>query len=537
MLIFSQAFWANGLISQASDLMFWFAATSVPCVLLWHSRRQSPPIRRVFSLVAVFAACMGIVLALRMLPTASWHSDTLLTFTASSVVLCSAGVLIRRLPADLAAIERKIRGDDLERLRLLEAAVTASGDGVMIAETQPGDDPAPRIAFANPAFGQMMGYTTEETLGLSPSVFCHTDSAVRRFGDGPPVPDPEVEEEEAARAAIRQALRGCEPVRLELPSRRKDGTRMWAEWQIVPVAGTDNGYKHWVAILRDTTERRRLESQLRESQKMDAIGRLAGGIAHDFNNLLTVIHGNAELLRDGELDSSVTMELVEDIRGASERAAGLVRQLLTFGRRQPARPEAVELNAVVSDIIGLLKRLLGERISIVTNLSQNSVRTRVDRSQMEQVIMNLAVNARDAMPRGGTLTINTSSVTEVHHGSDPIKSARLIVADTGSGMTPEVRAKIFEPFFTTKGPGKGTGLGLATVYGIVKQSGGQIGVDSALGVGTAFCVELPWCEDLPGSSPSMYLPMSQTQRDRQMGRGRSVLLVEDEEAVRKLAKS
>ncbi|HEY2909074.1 MAG TPA: ATP-binding protein, partial [Gemmataceae bacterium] len=241
--------------------------------------------------------------------------------------------------------------------------------------------------------------------------------------------------------------------------------------------------------------------------------------------------------RDGELDSQVTTELVEDIRGASERAAGLVRQLLTFGRRQPARPEVVELNAVVSDIIGLLKRLLGERISIVTNLSQNSVRTRVDRSQLEQVIMNLAVNARDAMPKGGTLTINTSSVTDVQNGSDPAKSARLIVADTGSGMTPEVRAKIFEPFFTTKGPGKGTGLGLATVYGIVKQSGGQIGVDSALGVGTAFCVELPWCEDLPGSSPSMYLPMSQTQRDRQVGRGRSVLLVEDEEAVRKLARS
>src|SRR5207244_5490255 len=156
-----------------------------------------------------------------------------------------------------------------------------------------------------------------------------------------------------------------EPVRLELPSRRKDGTRMWAEWQIVPVAGNDNEYKHWVAILRDTTERRRLEAQLRESQKMDAIGRLAGGIAHDFNNLLTVIHGNAELLHDPGVGPAATGELVEDIRAASDRAAGLVRQLLTFGRRHPVRAEGVALNAVVGGMAGLLRRLLGERIAVV----------------------------------------------------------------------------------------------------------------------------------------------------------------------------
>jgi len=454
-----------------------------------------------------------------------------------AIGLAAALALLRRLPSDLAAVERRIRGEDLERLRLLEAAVTASGDGVMIAEATPEDDPGPRIAFANPAFAQMMGYSAEETLGLSPSVFCHTDSAVRRFGDGPPVPDPEVDAEQEALEAIRLALRGSEPMRLELPSRRKDGTRMWAEWQIVPVAGNDDEYNHWVAILRDTTERRRLEAQLRESQKMDAIGRLAGGIAHDFNNLLTVIHGNAELLRDSQLDPDTAFELVEDIRGASERAAGLVRQLLTFGRRQQAKPEVVDLNIVVNEMAGLLRRLLGERIAIVANMAPTVVRTRVDRSQLEQVIMNLAVNARDAMPGGGTLTISTSIGSEVSTGLAPVQLARLLVADTGSGMTPEVRARIFEPFFTTKGPGKGTGLGLATVYGIVKQSGGQIGVDSAVGVGTAFRVELPWCDDQPGSSASMQFTVNQTTRDRQIGCGRSILLVEDEPAVRKLAKS
>ena len=472
-----------------------------------------------------------------MLPIA--HSTIGLLLSGATVVIgmVAALALMRRLPTDFSLGERPIRSEDLERLRLLEAAVTASGDGVMIAETTPEADTAPRIAFANPAFSRMMGYSAEETLGLSPSVFCHTDSAIRRFGDGPPIPDPEIEAEEEARAAIREALRGSEPMQLELPSRRKDGTRMWAEWQIVPVAGADNAYTHWVAILRDTTERRRLETQLRESQKMDAIGRLAGGIAHDFNNLLTVIHGNAELLSESDLDPEVVGELVQDIRGASERAAGLVRQLLTFGRRQPARPEVVDLNAVVTDLAGLLRRLLGERVTIATQLSTTPVFTRVDRSQLEQVVMNLAVNARDAMPKGGTLTICTSAGMESQNGLPPAKIARLIVSDTGTGISPEVRAKIFEPFFTTKGPGKGTGLGLATVYGIIKQSGGQIGVDSAPGVGTAFRVELPWCSDSPGSSSSRYHAVIKTTNDKRVGCGRSVLLVEDEDGVRKLAKS
>jgi signal transduction histidine kinase/ActR/RegA family two-component response regulator len=381
-----------------------------------------------------------------------------------------------------------------------------------------------------------MGYTAEEALGLSPSVFCHTDSAVRRFGDGPPVPDPEVEAEQEALDMIRRALRGDSPVQFDIPSRRKDGTRMWAEWQIVPVKDEQDRSTYWVAILRDTTERRRLEAQLRESQKMDAIGRLAGGIAHDFNNLLTVVKGNAELLQEQDLSGETVAELVDDIHGASERAAGLVRQLLTFSRRQPTRLEVLDLNVIVRDIAGLLRRVLGENVAVKTTLGSTPIKVRADRSQLEQVIMNLAVNARDAMPKGGSLTIATHAATESRPGHPPAKVARLLVTDTGTGMTPEVRGRVFEPFFTTKGPGKGTGLGLATVYGIVKRNGGDIGVDSSPGVGTAFRIDFPWCDDPSGSS-SMNLAVTPQARDREVGGGRSILLAEDETAVRKMARA
>ncbi len=522
--------------AQTSSTIMWVAAIAVPAILFHHGRRQPPAIRRVFVLVAVIAASLGFALAMSTLPVANTSLGVILSAATSLIAIFSAATLLRRLPPE-RMLERTICGDDLERLRLLEAAVTASGDGVMIAEATSNDFPGPRIAFANPAFSRMMGYSAEETLGLSPSVFCHTDSAIRRFGDGPPVPDPEVAEEQNALESIRQALRGTVPLQLELPSRRKDGTRMWAEWQIVPVTDDDGRNTHWVAILRDTTERRRLEAQLRESQKMDAIGRLAGGIAHDFNNLLTVVHGNAELLMEENVDPELATELIQDIRGASERAAGLVRQLLTFGRRQPARTEVLDLNLIVTEMAGLLRRVLGERISIATKLATAPVKARADRSQLEQVLMNLAVNARDAMPKGGTLTISTSCMTESQPGAAPAKLARLLVSDTGTGMAPEVRAKVFEPFFTTKAPGKGTGLGLATVYGIVKQNNGQIGVDSAEGVGTAFRIELPWCDDPPGSASSVYLPVTQPARDREVGCGRSILLAEDEPAVRKLARA
>ncbi len=518
--------------SRIADLIVWLTAVVVPTALLWGARQQPPAVARLYILIAVFAAGCGLAPVLRTLPaTESCSTVKLLAGGIAGIIGLWAGViLLWHLRSTIGVVEQEAGGDDPKRLGLLEAAVNASGDGVMIAEATPSDQPGPRIVYANPAFEHMMGYSIEEAVGLSPSVFCRPD------GQDIGLPSAEQDDEAEAVETVRAAMRGTDPVRLELPSRRKDGTRVWAEWQIVPVCEEGRDGTHWVAIIRDTTERRRLEERLLESQKMDAVGRLAGGIAHDFNNLLTVIRGNAELLRDPTPGTEPDPELLDEIRGAAERATGLVRQLLTFGRRQSTRPIVLDLNVVVVEMAGMLRRLLGERVSVTTTLSSEPVRVRIDRGQVEQVIMNLAVNARDAMPRGGILTITTATVVDTLGDSwSPVRFARLTVADTGTGMTAAVRAKIFEPFFTTKGPGQGTGLGLATVYGIVTQAGGKIGVDSAPGLGTAFCVDFPWCAD-PAASSVAIIPMVIPTRDRGCGRGRSVLLVEDEDGVRKLAR-
>ena len=504
-------------VRSAADLLVWAATLAVPLFLLWHARGLPPAARRVFTVVAGVSAGTGLALALRAVPAGPGWAGVAVGLVAVAAGWWAAVVLPRRLGPALDRVVRQARGEDLEQLRLLEAAVTASGDGVMVAEAGGAEDAGLRVVFANPAFERLMGYAAQEAVGLSPSVFCHPST----MEDELAAPSAA---EAAALGAIRRALRGSEPVRLELPSRRKDGSVVWAEWQVVPVAGDAGGFDHWVAVLRDTTERRRLEEQLREGQKLEALGRLAGGVAHDFNNLLTVIRGNADLIKEGMADGPSADELLDDIRGAADRAAGLVRQLLTFGRRQPVKPEVVDLNEVVRETVGMLRRVIGSRVKVADDLSAAPVRVRADRTQLVQVVMNLAVNARDAMPGGGTLSVQTRAT-----GGG--RRVRLEVADTGTGMPPEVRAKIFEPFFTTKGPGKGTGLGLATVYGIVKQSGGEIGVDSTPGVGTTFRVDLPGCEE--GAAPSG----ARSHPGLKLGAGRAVLLAEDEAPVRRLARS
>lgn len=649
---------------------------------------------------------------------------------------------------------------DLERLRLLAAAVTASGDGVMIAEAQRHGNASVRIVYANPAFEAMTGYGAEEAVGLSPSVLAD-------------------ESEPESLESIRAALRGTQLVRIEIPGRRKDGTRVWTEWQVVPVSDDAGRFTHSVAVLRDTTERRRveqavrdsesrfrglfeqaadaiflldhggqivdanrrachclgytheeltrlrvtdldagsrfvdigpgetftaenwyrrkdgtefpvevrfalldtggrrlklalvrdvtrrrnaeqslrereelfrniianipcgvfwkdrnsvylgcnhqlardhgfeepgqiigrtdfdlnilqseasfyrdcdsqvmstcepilnleelqtrksgevatlltskvplrdacgevvgivgvyqditdrkrLEEQLRQAQKMEAVGRLAGGIAHDFNNLLTIIRGNADLLSSPAPGMPAPAILIDDLRLAADRAAALVRQLLMFSRRQPARLEVVDLNSVVTGLSGLLARLLGERITVETRLAPGPITTRADRSHLEQVLMNLGVNARDAMPEGGVLTLGTDVGHDLDEHGLPCRVVRLSVTDTGIGMTECIQNQIFEPFFTTKGPDKGTGLGLATVFGIVQQAGGRIEVESAPGAGTTFQITLPWCEGLPAILATTPLPVAIP--DRPLAPRGSILLVEDEEAVRKLAR-
>jgi PAS domain S-box-containing protein len=282
---------------------------------------------------------------------------------------------------------------------------------------------------------------------------------------------------------------------------------------------------------RDVTELRESQEQLLHAQKLDAVGRLAGGVAHDFNNLLTAIRGYAELMLV-QLPSSEPLRAdAEEIARAAERAASLTRQLLAFSRRQLLQPMVLELNCVVREIENLLRRLIGEDVELVTSLDPLSGRVKADPGQLEQVLVNLAVNARDAMPGGGRLTISTQAVrlTEGEHGLVAGPYALLRVADTGVGMDEVTLSHVFEPFFTTKEQGKGTGLGLATVYGIVKQSGGDVVVESSRGRGSSFAVYLPQVVE-----PLEVIGEHGSRNGQEPG-SETVLLVEDEDLVRALA--
>jgi nitrogen-specific signal transduction histidine kinase len=287
-------------------------------------------------------------------------------------------------------------------------------------------------------------------------------------------------------------------------------------------------------IARDLRERRLLEDQLRQAQKMEAVGQLAGGIAHDFNNLLTVITGYSEVLLNDLSATDPSRPSIREIRKSAERAAMLTSQLLAFSRRQILQPIVLDLNTLVPDNVRMLRRLIGEHIEIVTELEPGLAPVKSDPGQVNQALLNLAVNARDAMPSGGKLTIRTANVVlyepdvKAYPEVKPGAYTRLSVADTGCGMTPETMARIFEPFFTTKEEGKGTGLGLAMVYGFVKQSDGHITVRSEVGRGTTFDIHLPIIPGaehvLESSFPSHYSTGT--------GGSETVLLVEDEDGVR-----
>jgi two-component system cell cycle sensor histidine kinase/response regulator CckA len=286
--------------------------------------------------------------------------------------------------------------------------------------------------------------------------------------------------------------------------------------------------------VKERAEHRRLEQQLRQAQKMEAVGRLAGGIAHDFNNLLTVINGYSQLISARLPAGDSTRADAEEIQKAGDRAAALTRQLLAFSRKQIMAPVVLNLNRIVSEMEKMLRRLIGEDIELVTSLDPGLGNVKADSGQIEQVIMNLAVNARDAMIHGGKLTLETANVTldegfaRDHAGAHIGPHAMLGVSDTGVGMDQETQSHLFEPFFTTKEQGKGTGLGLSTVYGIVKQTGGSIWAYSEPGQGTTFKIYLPRVDDPADSSKP-------TKRREQLPRGtETILLVEDAEGVRNL---
>jgi PAS domain S-box-containing protein len=319
--------------------------------------------------------------------------------------------------------------------------------------------------------------------------------------------------------------------------KRKDGTTT-----VVRVSGrsVSNGGRDTVFELfaEDVTERRALEQQLRQSQKMEAVGRLAGGIAHDFNNLLMVISGYSEFLLDRLGPDPSLRAPAQEIASAAERASSLTRQLLAFSRKQMMAPKVLDLNSVVTENLKMLKRMIGEDVDLVMVPDASLGRVRADAGQIEQVIMNLAVNARDAMPTGGKLTIETSNVSpdeeyaRFHAPLHPGDYVMLTITDTGMGMDSETQSHIFEPFFTTKGV-KGTGLGLSTVYGIIKQSGGYIWVESEIGKGTSFKIYLPKVAGMGESVAQVATPMVPQKTERGT---ETILLVEDETNLRYLAR-
>jgi two-component system cell cycle sensor histidine kinase/response regulator CckA len=312
--------------------------------------------------------------------------------------------------------------------------------------------------------------------------------------------------------------------------RRKDGA--WMDVEVASHALVFDGRQARLVLARDVTERRQLEEELRQAQKLEAVGRLAGGVAHDFNNLLTVITGYTDLLGSELEPGHPHHALLAEVRKAAERAAALTRQLLTYSRRQILQAACLDLNNVVTDLEKMLSRLIGEHVELVMELAPAVPAVFADLGQLEQVIVNLVVNARDACPQGGRIVLRTGS-TDSPPVPDmlPGRYAFLEVADTGCGMDERTRARIFEPFFTTKEPGKGTGLGLAMVYGAIKQARGHITVQSSPGQGSTFRVYLPAGLDLP-ARPS---PVAETAELR--GGTETVLLVEDEAGVRQLART
>jgi two-component system, cell cycle sensor histidine kinase and response regulator CckA len=367
-----------------------------------------------------------------------------------------------------------------------------------------------------PTLADLVGYAASELLGRSTFRITHPDDV------------------EAEQAQCRRLVLG-EARSFELEKRfiRRDGVVVWAFLNCSIVQDTAGRPLYFLTYIRDITERKSLEEQLRQAQKMEAVGQLAGGVAHDFNNLLTAIIGfNGMLLAQTEPTDQRHYDALE-VERAAHRAAALTRQLLAFSRKQVLQPRPLNLNGVVTDLSGMLRRVIAEHVELHLELDSELGPVLADAGQLEQVITNLSVNARDAMPDGGTLTIRTANVDgkELPPDSDgPLHGSlvSLTVSDDGVGMDERTRARLFEPFFTTKELGRGTGLGLATVYGIVRQSGGRIRVETRLNEGSSFTVYLPRLEepaaDDAGAGAAPEAP----------GGHETVLLVEDEAAVRAL---
>jgi len=394
-----------------------------------------------------------------------------------------------------------------ELLRLQGAALNSSADGVVLTDRNG------TVEWVNPAFTAVSGYTLEEAVGRNPRDLLKSG----------------VQDEMFYRQMWSTILQGRVWTG-EMTNRKKNGSLHVEEQTITPVRNADGAITHFVGVKRDLTEQKRLEQRFLQAQKMEGIGRLAGGVAHDFNNLLTIINGTCELaLIELPIDHPLRSEF-EEIQSAGDRAARLTKQLLAFSRKQILVPAVVNVGAHVTQSATMLRRLIGKDIRLVLDAPEDGqLQVFADPNQLEQVMLSLAVNARDAMPVGGTLTIGVAAVTVTPefaalHELTPGPFVALRVADTGAGMTREVGERIFEPFFTTKGPGKGTGLGLAAVYGVVHQSGGTIEVTSEPGQGSCFTVYFP---EVLGAPDTASAPQLNHAPGSEM-----ILLVEDETSLR-----
>jgi len=413
--------------------------------------------------------------------------------------------LIMSIAADLTErIEASAERD------LLMTAIEQLGETVVITDADG------TIEYVNRAFEQTTGYGRDEAAGRNPHIVKSGDHDAAFYDD------------------LWSTISSGKTWQGQIRNRRKDGTPFTEDTTISPVRDESGAIRHYVAVKSDITARLDLEEQLRQSSKMESIGRLAGGVAHDFNNMLTVILGHAELALDRVEPSTPVHDGLVEIRQAAERSAELTRQLLAFARRQVAQPKPVCLNDRVGGMLRMLRRLIGEDIELAWRPEDGLEDVRIDPGQVDQILANLCVNARDSIDGVGRMTIETRNVTlddaycRAHAGVEPGRYVTLAVTDDGRGMDPETRSRIFEPYFTTKATGKGTGLGLATVYGIVQQNQGFIHVYSEPGEGATFRIHLPVC------APSEERPADEGKRSIPQGRGETVLLVEDQPPILEL---
>jgi len=407
------------------------------------------------------------------------------------------------------AQERKERQRAEERVHVQSSALEAVANGIMLT------DATGKILFGNRAFCAMTGYALEEILGKTPG-FLNSGKHDADF----------------FRVLWNTILTG-RVWQGELINRRKDGTLYNEEMTITPIQRSNGEISHFIAVKQDITKRKQHKEQLHQARKMEAIGQLAAGIAHDFNNLLTVIHGNVQLvLMDESQLKEENRQCLKQVTDATERAADLTRQLLAFGRKQVVQFQPLNLNHIISNFTKMLKRVIGEHIVLQCCCAENLPSVNGDVGMIEQILINLIVNARDAMPQGGSIVITTEAISidashvEIHPEAQPGEFVCITVGDTGTGIYPEYLPRIFEPFFTTKESGKGTGFGLATVYGIVKQHQGWIEVSSQLGNGTTFKIYLPAC-----ASGAAKKSTPQTKAIPAGGHEK-ILLVEDDADVR-----